>query len=75
MTPDEVAALAQRYQDLSSGLYNYVRFHEEVMAIGEDGVNEAYGPPQTPKLKVATRVTTLGLGQMLSLRPRLKITS
>ena len=52
LTPAEVSSLVQRYRDPSSGLYNYMQFHNDIERLRreeeEGGVSEPPQPPSVP---------------------------
>ena len=50
----EIAALAQRYWDPVTGLQNYIKFHDDVIAIGEGGGLGYKGPRYTMKTEVSS---------------------
>ena len=56
VTPAEVEALAQRYYDPNTGLYNYLQFHNDLSAIGAEGTEVSSAPTRLASLSVRTHV-------------------
>ena len=55
LTPAEVSSLVQCYRDPSSGLYNYMQFHNDIERLRREEEEEGgSGPPQPPSAPVRT---------------------
>ena len=52
LTPAEVSSLVQRYRDPSSGLYNYMQFHNDIERLGREEEGGGSGPPQPLSMPV-----------------------
>lgn len=52
ITPAEVEALAQRYYDPNTGLYNYLQFHNDLSTIGAEGTEASTTLVKLPSLPV-----------------------
>ena len=53
MTEAQLQALARHYLDPSTGLYNYLRFHADIIALQrEEEGGDCSQPPRPPSAKV-----------------------
>ena len=60
ITPSEVATLAQRYYDSTTGLYNYLQFHNDILKIGTEGVEVTCLTTPPTSLPVCVRKGGMG---------------
>ena len=58
VTPAEVDTLAQRYYDPTTGLYNYLHFHNDLSTIGAEGTEATVTLTQPPSIPVHTQNDT-----------------
>ena len=52
VTPAKVDALAQRYYDPTTGLYNYLQFHNDLSTIGAEETETTITLTQVPSIQV-----------------------